>query len=292
MARFSRIFKIEQGAARRLAWGDVVILTVIAVFLYSGILLAKHASGIGAEAPPISLSPVELPVYAYLSIRRMALAYVLSLLFTLVYGYQAARSRRAERILIPILDVLQSVPILSFLPVVLLGLSAVLPQGLATELASIVLIFTSQVWNMTFSWYQSLITIPKELREAAACSAESVAALQDAGAAVRGHRPHLEQHDELGRRVVLPDGGRDLHGGRARLPAAGARGLPAGGGESRGHGGDPVGDRHPGPHHRGPGPTRVAAAPGLVGPVQAGDGGRGHGSRPPGSRMHCSARAS
>ena len=167
MARFSRIFKIEQGAARRLAWGDVVILTVIAVFLYSGILLAKHASGIGAEAPPISLSPVELPVYAYLSIRRMALAYLLSLLFTLVYGYQAARSRRAERILIPILDILQSVPILSFLPVVLLGLSAILPQGLATELASILLIFTSQVWNMTFSWYQSLITIPKELRHAA-----------------------------------------------------------------------------------------------------------------------------
>ena len=66
----------------------------------------------------------------------------------------------------PLLDVLQSVPILSFLPVVLLGLSAILPQRIATELAAIVLIFTSQAWNMTFGWYQSLTTIPTELREA------------------------------------------------------------------------------------------------------------------------------
>jgi NitT/TauT family transport system permease protein len=75
------------------------------------------------------------------------------------------RNRYARTVLLPLLDVLQSVPILSFLPVVLLSLSAILPQGLATELASIVLIFTSQVWNMTFAWYQSLITIPHELHE-------------------------------------------------------------------------------------------------------------------------------
>ena len=68
----------------------------------------------------------------------------------------------------PLLDVLQSVPILSFLPVVLLGLSAVLPQRLAAELAAILLIFTSQAWNLTFSFYQSLTTIPSELHEAAA----------------------------------------------------------------------------------------------------------------------------
>lgn len=68
--------------------------------------------------------------------------------------------------LIPLLDVLQSVPILSFLPVVLLSLSAVLPETLAVELTAVVLIFTSQVWNMTFAWYQSLTTIPRELREA------------------------------------------------------------------------------------------------------------------------------
>jgi NitT/TauT family transport system permease protein len=98
----------------------------------------------------------------------MLAAYILSLVFTLFYGRMAAYNRRAERVMMPLLDVLQSVPILSFLPVVLFSLSAVLPQRLAAELASVVLIFTSQAWNMTFAWYQSLTTIPKELREASA----------------------------------------------------------------------------------------------------------------------------
>ena len=98
----------------------------------------------------------------------MSAAYLLSLLFSLFYGYAAARNRTARTVLMPLLDVLQSVPILSFLPVVLLSLSALLPQVLATEIAAIVLIFTSQAWNMTFSFYQSLTTIPNELREAAA----------------------------------------------------------------------------------------------------------------------------
>ena len=118
------------------------------------------------EGPDISLSPTVLPVYALLSTGRMVAAYALSLLFTLVYGYVAAYNRRAEVVLMPLLDVLQSVPILSFLPVVLLSLSAVLPEAIAVGLASIVLIFTSQAWNMTFAWYQSLTTIPMELREA------------------------------------------------------------------------------------------------------------------------------
>jgi ABC-type nitrate/sulfonate/bicarbonate transport system permease component len=96
----------------------------------------------------------------------MLAAYTLSLLFTLPYGYLAARNRRAEHVLLPLLDVLQSVPILSFLPVVLLSLTAILPERLAVELAAIVLIFTSQAWNLTFAWYQALTTIPKELREA------------------------------------------------------------------------------------------------------------------------------
>ncbi len=96
----------------------------------------------------------------------MAAAYALSFLFALIYGYKAARSRRAERVLLPILDVLQTVPILSFLPVAVLGLAAFLPERFALELAAIILIFSSQAWNMTFSWYQSLITIPTELQEA------------------------------------------------------------------------------------------------------------------------------
>ncbi|MGQ9528059.1 ABC transporter permease [Chloroflexus sp.] len=118
------------------------------------------------RGPTISLSPTILPLYAFYSVSRMAMAYVLSFIFTLIYGYIAAYNPHAERVLIPLLDVLQSVPILSFLPVVLLGLSAILPQAFAVELTAVVLIFTSQVWNMTFAWYQSLTTIPKELREA------------------------------------------------------------------------------------------------------------------------------
>lgn len=118
------------------------------------------------RGPTISLSPTALPFYALHSVGRMAMAYVLSFIFTLIYGYIAAYNPHAERILIPLLDVLQSVPILSFLPVVLLGLSAILPQAFAVELTAVVLIFTSQVWNMTFAWYQSLNTIPKELLEA------------------------------------------------------------------------------------------------------------------------------
>jgi len=98
----------------------------------------------------------------------MAAAYLLSLCFSLFYGYAAARRRSARLVLMPLLDVLQSVPILSFLPVVLLSLTAVMPDKPAAELAAIVLIFTSQAWNMTFSFYQSMTTLPRDLQEAAA----------------------------------------------------------------------------------------------------------------------------
>src|SRR5512143_2579469 len=147
--------------------GDGLIILIIAVLLYLGTRLAINAPA-SVSGPTIDLSARALPWYAFLSTGRMLIAYLLSLLFTLAYGYAAARNRTAERVLMPLLDILQSVPILSFLPVVLLSLTAVLPESLAAELAAIVLIFTSQVWNMTFSFYQSLTTIPTELREAAA----------------------------------------------------------------------------------------------------------------------------
>jgi NitT/TauT family transport system permease protein len=142
-----------------------VVLLGIAALLYAGVRLAFSAPPV-VKGPAISLAPAALPWYAVLSVGRMATAYVLSLLFSLAYGYKAAHSRRAERVLLPLLDVLQSVPILSFLPVVVLSLTAFLPQGLALELSAILLIFTSQVWNLTFAWYQPLTTIPKELQEA------------------------------------------------------------------------------------------------------------------------------
>lgn len=152
---------------RAFTLGDAIVLLLIASLLYGGVRLAINAPEIIA-GPQISLSTSALPWYAFLSLGRMFAAYTLSLLFTLTYGRAAAYNRRAEMVLMPLLDVLQSVPILSFLPVVLLSLSAFFPQRIAAELASIVLIFTSQAWNMTFGWYQSLTTIPNELREASA----------------------------------------------------------------------------------------------------------------------------
>ena len=147
--------------------GDAMILAAVAALLYAGARLA-FGTPRAIAGPEIAASPRALPWYALLSLSRMTVAYALSLAFSLTYGYFAARNATARRILMPLLDVLQSVPILSFLPVVLLGLSAVLPHKLAAEIAAVLLIFTSQAWNMTFSFYQSVSTIPSELREAAA----------------------------------------------------------------------------------------------------------------------------
>jgi len=164
MTSNSRFFYTPKLNNRSFKWGDLIAIVLIVVLLYVGARLAFDAPTV-ISGPDISLAPSNLPWYAVLSVGRMTAAYALSMLFTLTYGRLAAHHRRAEQLLIPLLDVLQSVPILSFLPVVLLSLSAVFPETVAAELASIVLIFTSQVWNLTFAWYQSLVTIPKELRE-------------------------------------------------------------------------------------------------------------------------------
>ncbi len=145
--------------------GDALALVLVVAALALGLQLALNTPATIA-GPDIRLEPEALPWYTLFSVGRMAAAYALALAFTLIYGRAAAYNRTAERVLMPLLDVLQSVPILSFLPVVLLSLSALLPQAVAVELASVVLIFTSQVWNMTFGWYQSLTTLPQELREA------------------------------------------------------------------------------------------------------------------------------
>ncbi len=165
MARANNIFRSGQFTQRRFTWADAVVILLVSVVIYLAARLAVNAPA-EVQGPDISLAPSALPAYALYSTLRMLAAYILSFLFTIVYGYVAAYNRRAETVLMPLLDVLQSVPIFSFLPVVLLGLSAILPEGLAVGLAAIVLIFTSQVWNMTFAWYQSLTTIPVELREA------------------------------------------------------------------------------------------------------------------------------
>ncbi|MCS7039502.1 MAG: ABC transporter permease, partial [Caldilineales bacterium] len=150
MLKRVRIFRSEQFLGRRFSRADLLVILGVAVVVYVGARLGLAAPDV-VEGPVISLEPRALPTYALHSVGRMLAAYSLSFLFTMVYGYVAAYNRRAEAILLPLLDVLQSVPILSFLPVVLLSLSAILPEGLAAELASIVLIFTSQAWNMTFA---------------------------------------------------------------------------------------------------------------------------------------------
>ncbi len=120
------------------------------------------------EELPISLDPRYLPEYALRTVMRMAGALVASLVFSLIYAAAAAKSKRAEKLLIPCLDILQSVPILGFLSITVTGFIALFPgRLLGYECAAIFAIFTSQAWNMTFSLYQSFIGVPNDLREAA-----------------------------------------------------------------------------------------------------------------------------
>lgn len=119
------------------------------------------------DQTPISLDPAMLPEYALRTTMRMLAAIVASLIFTFAYGALAAKSRRAEMVLIPLLDILQSVPVLGFLSFTVVGFMALFPgQVLGVEFAAIFAIFTSQAWNMTFSFYQSLKTVPRDLDEA------------------------------------------------------------------------------------------------------------------------------
>ncbi|MEM3482012.1 MAG: ABC transporter permease subunit [Thermoplasmata archaeon] len=104
--------------------------------------------------------------YALFSFLRMLAAYIISLIFSILYGLYAATNKKAEKIMIPILDILQSVPILGFFPIVIFILIMYLPSSIGAEIASIILIFTSQAWNMAFGVYESITTIPEELRSA------------------------------------------------------------------------------------------------------------------------------
>ena len=145
----------------------------VAVALAVGLLAALAAASHGIAAPlpasgaAITLDPWALPGYALRTALRMLVALALSLLFTLIYATAAAKSRRAEIVLVPILDVLQSVPILGFISVTVTFFLSLTPgRTLGAEFAAIFAIFTSQAWNMAFSFYQSLRTIPTELTEA------------------------------------------------------------------------------------------------------------------------------
>ena len=126
-----------------------------------------------------------LPLYAFYSVVRIGVAYLLSLTFAVGYGYVAAYNPRAEAFMIAVLDILQSIPVLSFLPAVMLAMISLIPgRQLGIEMGAILLIFTGQVWNMAFSFYSSLKSLPRELREAdQRLSLFCVAALLAAGIA-------------------------------------------------------------------------------------------------------------
>jgi NitT/TauT family transport system permease protein len=146
-----------------------VLMFGAGIALFYGVLVVGR-TWLGPFTPQveISRSPLALVPYAGYSLLRITIAYVLSLAFTLVYGYVAAYNPRAERFMIPLLDVLQSIPVLSFLPTVMLAMVALFPgRQLGVEAGAILLIFTGQVWNMAFSFYASLKSIPNEMREAA-----------------------------------------------------------------------------------------------------------------------------
>ncbi len=152
-------------------WPLVLDLCVAGIGLacfYGVVSIAKYWFGGAQPEIVISQSPRALPLYAFYSIVRIGLAYLLSLVFAIGYGYIAAYNKRIEALMIAGLDILQSIPVLSFLPGVMLAMVALFPRRqIGVELGAIVLIFTGQVWNMAFSFYSSIKSIPRELSEAA-----------------------------------------------------------------------------------------------------------------------------
>jgi NitT/TauT family transport system permease protein len=169
-------FALSRSVIRERTWPLVVdglVFLVVAAGIYAVLTIARSWLGVVRPQAEISQSPAALPAYAFYSLVRVGAAYVLSLVFAIVYGYVAAwgsvRAPRLETVMIALLDILQSIPVLSFLPGVMLAMVSLFPnRQLGVDLGSVILIFTGQVWNMAFSFYSSLKSIPRELREAAA----------------------------------------------------------------------------------------------------------------------------
>jgi NitT/TauT family transport system permease protein len=167
MVNRPRAFAFARDLATR--WDLIAIIVVIGLLTF----FAEASRGLfeplaKLSATPLSLDPVNLPFYAARTTLRMFAALALSLLFTFTYATWAAKSPRAEKLLVPILDILQSVPILGFISVTVVFFMSLVPgRVLGAEFVSIFAIFTSQAWNMAFSFYQSLRTVPHELEEAA-----------------------------------------------------------------------------------------------------------------------------
>jgi NitT/TauT family transport system permease protein len=166
--------KIQHPFARSLVtvrtWPVVIDMGVglCGLALFFGVIhIASYWMGTPVPVVPISHSVRALPLYAFYSMVRIGLAYLLSLVFAISYGYIAAYNPRIESWMVAVLDILQSIPVLSFLPPVVLAMVALVPgHQLGIEMGVILLIFTGQVWNLAFSFYSSLKSIPREMLEA------------------------------------------------------------------------------------------------------------------------------
>src|SRR3984885_3134167 len=148
---------------------DMLLVALFLAIFGAILMVGQRMAAPFSQQTTIDLSIDSLPKYTLLSLGRGFAAYFLSLAFTLIYGTISAHNRRAEAVMIPVLDVLQAIPVLGFMPGVVLALVALFPaHELGLEMASIIMIFTGQVWNMTFSFHGSLKAIPQTLREVAA----------------------------------------------------------------------------------------------------------------------------
>jgi NitT/TauT family transport system permease protein len=153
---------------RKFGWVDVLVVSGLAGLLFSVVDLAHEWTGHIRPSIDIDLSVWALPHYVFYSLSRGLLAYSISLCFALIYGYWAAKDHKAERVLLPLLDILQSIPVLGFMPGLVLTLCALFPRSnVGLELSAVIMIFTGQAWNMTFSFYHSLRTVPQDMREVA-----------------------------------------------------------------------------------------------------------------------------
>jgi NitT/TauT family transport system permease protein len=154
----------------RSSWIDAIVLVAVFGLLWLLVALTgdMQARFDELQPPPLSLDVAMIPYYTARTVLRMFIAFGAALLFTFSYGYVAAKSPGARKVMLPLLDILQSVPVLGFLSITVTGFLALFPGSLlGVECASIFAIFTAQAWNMTFGFYHSLITIPGELQEAA-----------------------------------------------------------------------------------------------------------------------------
>ncbi len=151
-------------------WDLLLLILIVAIFFFLGWTSEQMAKPYALGEPlRISLDPIYLPGYALRTVLRLFIALLFSVLFSFVVGTIAAKNRQAERIIIPAIDVLQAVPVLSFLAITVIGFIRFFPGSLlGPECASIFAVFVSQVWNITFSFYQSLKTVPSDLREVSA----------------------------------------------------------------------------------------------------------------------------